>query len=110
MSRAPLATAIATIPQLVTHTHFGALLAARAGLLLFALILSLARMPMARWLCLLLALAVVLTFSLTGHAADWGDLTASVAIDWVHAAAASAWTGGVLALAVVVLRRNPALE
>jgi putative copper export protein/mono/diheme cytochrome c family protein len=110
MSRAPLATAIATIPQLVTRTHFGALLAARVGLLVLALVLSLARAPLARWLCLLLALAVALTFSLTGHAADWGDLTASVAIDWAHAAAASAWTGGVLALALVVLHRNPGLE
>ncbi len=110
MSRAPLATAIATIPQLVTHTHFGAMLAARIGLLALVLLLSRARAPLVRWLCLLLALVVALTFSLTGHAADWGDLTASVAVDWAHAAAASAWTGGVLALAIVVLGRDRALQ
>jgi putative copper export protein len=110
VSRAPLATAIASIPQLVTHTHFGALLAARLAMLGLTLILSLARGTLARALCLLIALAVALTFSLTGHAADWGDLTASVAVDWAHAVAASAWTGGLLALALVVLRPNTERE
>jgi uncharacterized membrane protein len=43
--------------------------------------------------------------SLTGHAADWGDVTLSVGVDWVHAVAASAWTGGLIALAFVAGRR-----
>ena len=98
MSRAPLATAIASIPQLVTHTHLGALLAVRLAMLGLALVLSLARATAGPRALLLIALAVALTFSLTGHAADWGDLTASVAVDWAHAVAASAWTGGLLAL------------
>ena len=110
MSRAPLATAMAAIPAVVTQTHFGALLAARVAMLGLALILSLARAPLARTLCLLLLLAVALTFSLTGHAADWGDVTASVAIDWAHAVAASVWTGGVLALALTILGRRSGVQ
>src|SRR5262249_36254302 len=47
----------------------------------------------------------ILTMSLTGHAADWGDLTTSVAVDWVHAVAASSWAGGVIGLALTVLSR-----
>ena len=106
MSRAPLRTALVAIPDVVTRTHFGAILAARVAMLGLALVLSRASAVLARVIVLLLVLAVVLTLSLTGHAADWGDLTASVAVDWAHGAAASIWTGGLLALAMVILRRD----
>ena len=53
-----------------------------------------------------LALAVALTTTLTGHAADWGDLTLSAGIDWVHVVATTAWTGGLIALALAVLRKR----
>src|SRR5262249_10780515 len=43
---------------------------------------------------------------LTGHAADGGDVTLAVAVDWAHAVAASAWTGGLIALALVAGRRE----
>ena len=49
----------------------------------------------------------MLTTTLTGHASGWGDLTVSVAVDWIHAVAASAWVGGLLALAVVIFRSEP---
>ena len=108
MSRAPFAAAILAVPDVVARTHFGAILTARAVMLAFAVVLSLARAAALRVFCLLVALGVALTTSLTGHAADWGDLTVSVAIDWAHAVAASAWTGGLIALALVVFRREPA--
>ena len=45
VSRAPLATASPAIPQLVTHTHFGASWPPGVAMLGLALILSLARAP-----------------------------------------------------------------
>jgi putative copper export protein len=33
---------------------------------------------------------------LSGHAANWGDLTPAAFIDWGHAVAASAWGGGLV--------------
>jgi putative copper export protein/mono/diheme cytochrome c family protein len=107
MSRAPLAVAIVAVPDVMARTHFGAILAARAVMLALAVLLSLARATALRVLCLLIALAVALTTTLTGHASGWGDLTVSVAVDWIHAVAASAWVGGLLALAVVIFRSEP---
>jgi len=107
MSRAPLAVAIVAVPDVMTRTHFGAILTARAVLLALALLLSLARAAALRVLCLLIALAVGLTTTLTGHASGWGDLSVSVAVDWIHGAAASAWVGGLIGLAVVIFRSEP---
>jgi putative copper export protein len=103
MSNAALGAALAMLPDVVRRTHVGTVLAARAAGALVALALSCATGAAPRLLALISALGFPLTLSLSGHAADWGDLTSSVAIDWVHAAAASAWTGGLLALAVSVL-------
>src|SRR5262245_40455774 len=105
MSRAPLAAAIAAVPAVVAGTHVGGVLAARFAALLVAFALSLGRQSWLRALCALLVLAAALCVSLVGHAADWGDLTGAVAVDWVHAVAASAWSGGLVALALVVLPR-----
>jgi copper resistance protein D len=109
MSRAPLAAAIASLPEIVGRTHLGAILTARAGVLVLAALLSLTSVTALRALCLLTALGVALTISLTGHAAAWGDVTPSVAVDWAHAVAALAWTGGLLGLALAVLPRHAAL-
>ena len=103
MSRAPLATAVVQVPEVVARTHVGAVLAARTGMLVLGVLLSLTAWPALRALCLPIALGSALTMSLTGHAADWGDVTTSVAIDWAHAVAASVWTGGLFALALAVL-------
>ena len=41
--------------------------------------------------------------SASGHAADWGDLTFSELIDWLHLMASTLWGGGLLTLCIVVL-------
>jgi uncharacterized membrane protein len=41
--------------------------------------------------------------SLTGHAGDWGDLSLTAGIDWIHVVAATTWTGGLFVLAAIVL-------
>jgi copper resistance protein D len=108
MARAPLVVAVGAVPDVLARTHFGSIWIARSVGLVLALALSLARPPALRVGCLLVALGVALTTTLGGHAAEWGDLTVSVAVDWTHAVTASAWTGGLVALPLVVLRQDPA--
>src|SRR5262245_14988446 len=108
MSGGAAAGTVSTLRDVVTRTHFGALWVTRIGVLPLALMLAFGRGAVIRTLCGLCAVALALTASLTGHAAEWGDLTVSVGADWVHAVAASAWTGGLIVLALVVFRRGPA--
>ena len=107
MSRASLAAALAAVPAVVARTHFGALVAARAGAVALAMLLSVSGAPAPRALCLLLALGIAFLTTLVGHTAEWGDLTLSAAADWLHAIAASAWTGGLIGLTLVVFRFRP---
>jgi putative copper export protein len=95
MTGGTLATALAAVPTVLARTHFGRIWIAR-GLLLAALLLGIARAR--RALPVSLAAAVALTTSLTGHAADRGDVSLAVAVDWLHVLAASAWTGGLVCL------------
>ncbi len=99
-----LAAAVAAIPLVLSRTHFGAIWIGRlAALGLMLLVLCMAARP-ARAIALLLGASVALSTSLTGHAADRGDLSASVAVDWIHVVASAAWVGGLITLAAVVLR------
>jgi putative copper export protein len=104
MAGGALPAAIAALPAVLMHTHFGAVWIARFALLALALVLARGRSRALRVASLGLALAIALTTTLTGHAADWGDLTLSAGIDWVHVVATTAWTGGLIALALAVLR------
>ncbi|HEV8440970.1 MAG TPA: CopD family protein [Methylomirabilota bacterium] len=105
MASGSLASAISAIPVVLTRTHFGGIWIARFALLALALLVSLRSSRAARVVLLGLALAVTVTTTLTGHAADWGDLTPSAAIDWIHVVAVSAWTGGLIAVVLGVLPR-----
>lgn len=51
---------------------------------------------------------ILLTFSISGHAAATDRPFVSMALDWVHLAAVTIWVGGLIALTVVLLRRNAA--
>jgi putative copper export protein len=95
-----LAAAISAVPLVLTRTHFGAIWIGRIAVLILALSLAGLGLRAARAGSLGLAVAVTLTTSLTGHAADRGDLTPGVAIDWIHVMTVSAWTGGLLCLAL----------
>jgi len=103
MSGGDLAGVRAALPLVLTRTHFGTIWMARVAALSLLLLFSLLPSPSARATGLLLALGVTLTTSLTGHAADWGDRSFTVLVDWSHAVAAGAWTGGLLGLALGVL-------
>ena len=106
MSGATLAASVVAAPGVMTRTHIGQILTVRLTVTALGLVLSFVRAAAARALVLLTAVAVAATSSLAGHAADWGDLTLSVAIDCAHAVTASVWIGGVITLALVVLRRG----
>jgi putative copper resistance protein D len=103
MSGSPGA-ALSAIPAVLTRTHFGGVWIARLAGLLVLLLLAGAPGRAPRTLGASIALGLALTVSLTGHADDWGDLSPTAAIDWIHVVAATTWTGGLLVLAGVVLR------
>jgi len=110
MSGGDLAQVGAALPLVLTRTHFGVVWMVRAGVLAALMAISTWRSTPGRVLGLMLALGVVATSTLTGHAADWGDLSFAVLVDWLHAAAATAWTGGLLGLALAIApawRRAP---
>src|SRR5438093_529518 len=107
MSGGDLAGVRAALPLVLTRTHFGTIWMARVAALSLLLLFSLLPSRPARTTGLLLALGVALTTSLTGHAADWGDRSFTVLIDWSHAVAAGAWTGGLFGLALAVLVDQP---
>jgi putative copper export protein len=102
MSGGPLAVAFSVLPVVLTRTHFGRIWLARLAALVVTLALSLSTARRLRGIALILALGLAATTSLTGHAGDWGDLTASAFVDWGHVVAASAWTGGLLGLALAL--------
>jgi copper resistance protein D len=106
MSGQSLGASVAAVPTVLTQTHFGQILAARAAAVVVALLLSAERARAFRAFVLLIAVGMALSISLTGHAADWGDWTLSVTVDWIHAVAASVWTGGLIALALVAGQRE----
>jgi putative copper resistance protein D len=106
MGRPPLGGTMAAVPVVLMHTHFGTIWIVRCVALALAVLLSLARATALRALCLLLTLGIALTVSLTSHAADWGDLAPSVAVDWAHMVAAAAWTGGLIGLIIILCRRG----
>ena len=97
-----VAHATRAIPQVLTRTHFGTIWLVRVVALAALAVLSVAARHRARTAALAAAAVVALTTTLSGHAADWGDLTPSVLLDWVHVLAASLWIGGIVALALVV--------
>ena len=96
--------ALQAVPSILTRTHFGSVWIARAAGLLALLPLSRASSWRLRGLGALGALGVALTVSLAGHAGDWGDVSLTAGIDWIHVVAATTWTGGLFVLAAVVLR------
>jgi copper resistance protein D len=108
MSGAELSQVTAALPLVLTRTHFGAIWIARGVALALLMIVSVSRSTAAGGAGLGLSLAIALTSSLTGHAADLGDYSFSVLVDWLHAAAATTWTGGLFGLVLTMCRERAA--
>ncbi len=96
------------VPLVLRRTHYGGVWLARMGLvgLLGAIWLVGWRRPQrSHWFALLSVAAaalVALTTTLSGHAADWGDITLPVLSDWLHLLAISTWIGGLFTLGFVL--------
>ncbi len=107
MSQGTLGDLGTALPAVLRQTHFGAVWIARIsliGLLGGAWLLrrrGAPRLPWSACASLVGATLVALTMSLTGHAADWGDLTVPVLVDWFHLLAISTWVGGLFTLGFV---------
>jgi putative copper resistance protein D len=104
MSGGDFSQAAAALPLVLTRTHFGAIWVARAVTLALLMVVSVSRAVPFRAAGLVLSLGVALSLSLTGHAADSGDYSLSVLIDWLHAIAATIWTGGLFGLTLTMCR------
>jgi putative copper export protein len=98
------------LPMVLRQTHYGAVWTARVsliGLLATAWLLRARRAEDHSWFfaaSFVAASLIALTTSLSGHAADWGDVTLPVLIDWLHLVAASTWIGGLFTLGFVLPR------
>jgi copper resistance protein D len=108
MSGLPLAMLGHTLPIVLLRTHYGCVWFVRLGALAILWIgWGVARRHQhARTVpagMLVAAGIIALTRSLSGHAADWGDITPAVMMDGLHLLAGGLWGGGLLALTSVVL-------
>jgi len=96
-----LTAGFSAVPAVLAHTHFGAVWILR-GLALLAIPAS--RRLRIRGLPVPLVLLVAGTTTLAGHAGDAGDWSIASLNDWVHVVAGGAWTGGLMALALLLHR------
>jgi putative copper export protein len=98
------------LPVVLRQTHYGAVWTARIsliGLLIMAWLLRPRAAQRRSWslaASFVGATLIALTTSLSGHAADWGDVTLPVLIDWLHLLAVSTWIGGLFTLGFVLHR------
>lgn len=110
MSGGRLADVSAALPVVLRQTHFGAVWLARLGLVaLLGVVWWLRRVtaPQRQWpiaISVSGAAAIALTTSLSGHAADWGDLAMPVLIDLIHLVTVSIWIGGLFTFGFVFQR------
>jgi len=108
MSGRALADLGLALPVVLRQTHYGAVWTARISLIGLLGIGCLLTRPGARarsWFPaapFVVAILIALTTSLSGHAADWGDVTLPVLIDWLHLLAVSTWIGGLFTLGFVL--------
>jgi copper resistance protein D len=108
MSGRPLPAMLPLLPTILFHTHYGrawlvrpiALIALWMGWWAGRRRLESRRIP-ALMFCA--GALIAMMRSASGHAADWGDLTFSELIDWLHLMASALWGGGLLTLSIVVL-------
>lgn len=108
MSGRPFSAILPALPTVLFQTHYGRVWLVRP--------VAIATLWIGWWvggrrlhsqaipaLMLVAEALIALTRSASGHAADWGDLTLSELMDWLHLLAGLLWGGGLFALSAVVL-------
>ncbi|MEW6325787.1 MAG: CopD family protein, partial [Nitrospirota bacterium] len=106
MSRRPFGELGPVIWPMMTRTHFGRIWLAQLALLglLAWLVAGHGAGEANRRRFLILVALLALTQSLSGHAANQGNWSPGVLVDWLHLLAVSFWAGGVVPLALLVPR------
>lgn len=108
MSGRPLAEVGLVLPQVLSQTHFGRvwLLRPVALLVLWSSWCTRPRLGSPAITAVMLAAACLIAASrsLSGHAADWGDITLPELMDWSHLLAASLWGGSLIGLTLTGFR------
>jgi len=107
ISGQPLASLWPMLPAVLAKTHFGTVWIVRTLLLIviFATcVMTRERNSGGKWFEFPAGGGLLLTASLSGHAADAGVFSLAVLIDWLHLLAASAWIGGLFFLALTLRR------
>ncbi len=102
MSGQPVSGISSVLPVVLFKTHYGRVWLVRIGaLVLLAVAKTVARYRDERTFLvfmLMLALAVSMTSSASGHGSDAGDLSVPEIMDWLHLIAACLWGGGLMVL------------
>jgi copper resistance protein D len=99
-----LSNVAGALPSMLLETRYGTIWLVRIALI-GLVALGWQFWPRITWstgIRLLGAVAIALTRSLSGHAADWGDVTFAVLMDWLHLLAVSVWIGGLLMIGFVL--------
>ncbi len=96
------------LPLVLQRTHYGSVWISRMVLVVLLATAWLLRRPgssrsaWSTWASLLGAALIALTTTLSGHAADWGDVTVPVLSDWLHVLVTGTWVGGLFAFGFVL--------
>jgi copper resistance protein D len=99
-----LSNVAGALPSMLLETRYGTIWFVRIAFIALV-VLGWRFWPRTTWstgIRLLAAVAIALTRSLSGHAADWGDVTLAVLMDWLHLLAISVWIGGLLVIGFVL--------
>ncbi|MFQ3630121.1 copper resistance CopC/CopD family protein [Roseiflexus sp.] len=95
-----------TITAVARDTRLGQALVGRMAFILIFIGLMRFSNQWSRTAGMVIGGLILLTFSIGGHAAATAQPLVSVALDWMHLAAATNWAGGLTALVVALIRRN----
>jgi len=106
MSRRPLSQVITILPLVLVKTHIGKVWFYKIGdLTLFALLwffIAKKPRPVMTVFLWIASAELCLTASLSGHAADSGDWSIPVLVDWTHCVMVSIWVGGLFPLRLIL--------
>ncbi len=103
ISGRPLEEIRAYLPIVLLKTHFGTVWIVRTFLLcLLGTVPIIIPERVRKKFAPIVGGLLLLTESLSGHAADSGDFSLAVLADWLHLLAVSAWAGGLFFLAFVL--------
>lgn len=103
MTRRPFAEIGPFLWPILTKTHFGQISLVQLGLLAVYAAIWAANLRRRRLLLIIGAL-LCLTQSMSGHAANQGNWSPAVLVDWFHLLAVAFWAGGVVPLTLLVPR------